>query len=92
MFLLKEKTHSQIHCKKKKRKHFKENQLQQIFLFSQLIFVGNYFCCINLKQQVEKTQKSAEAGFPEQNILYSVVLQLLIRQIINDKIWFYYMQ
>ncbi len=59
---------------KKKRKHFKENQLQQIFQFSQLIFVGNYFCCINLKQQVEKTQKSAQAGFPEQNILYSVVL------------------
>ncbi len=27
-------------------------------------FLGNFstFCCINLKQEVEKTQKSAEAG------------------------------
>ncbi len=58
------------HCKKKKKK----KRLGKLKILSQpgsadfwvfsTYFLGNFstFCCINLKQEVEKTQKSAEDG------------------------------
>ncbi len=53
---------------KKKKKLGKLKILRQpasadFWIFS-TYFLGNFstFCCINLKQEVEKTQKSAESG------------------------------
>ncbi len=57
----------QIHCKKKKKlgylKILSQPAKADFWVFS-TYFLGNFstFCCINLKQEVEKTQKSAEAG------------------------------
>ncbi len=48
----------------KKKKLGKLKSLADFWVFS-TYFLGNFstFCCINLKQEVEKTQKSAEAGY-----------------------------
>ncbi len=59
-----------MHCKKKtkKKKQFSLKILSQPakadFCVFSTYFLGTFstFCCINLKQEVEKTQKSAEAG------------------------------
>ncbi len=56
-----------VHCKKKKKlgylKILSQPAKADFWVFSTYI-LGNFstFCCINLKQEVEKTQKSAEAG------------------------------
>ncbi len=48
-----------IHCKKKR--------LGKLKILSQPasadFWVFSTYCCVNLKQEVEKTQKSAEAGW-----------------------------
>ncbi len=60
-------TQEQLHCKKKKElgylKILSQPAKADFWVFS-TYFLGNFstFCCINLKQEVEKTQKSAEAG------------------------------
>jgi len=59
-----------LHCKKKIKKN-KLSQLKRLrqpassdFWVFTTYFLGDFsiLCCINLKQEVEKTQKSAEAG------------------------------
>ncbi len=58
---------TQTNCKKKKKlgylKILSQPAKADFWVFS-TYFLGNFstFCCINLKQEVEKTQKSAEAG------------------------------
>ncbi len=53
------------------------------FLVFSTYFLGNFstFCCINLKQEVEKTQKSAEAGwqnFKVAQLFFTVYIKVVI--------------
>ncbi len=82
-----------IHCKKKKKLGYLKILSQPSkadFLVFSTYFFGNFstFCCINLKQEVEKTQKSAEAGCLNFKFnfffFYSVVYHVITHGFIMD--------